>query len=210
MMAWWNGLDVLTHVFFSFALFFGVLFIWQFVAMILGLGGHGDLVGHDVGGGHDAGSADTHDGGAHGDASGASFHLLSFRSILAFFTLFWWYGALTLMNKGGTIAAVAFGLVWGLAAMVAVALAFYLMGKATESGNSRIETCLGTVGSVYADIPAGGMGQVRCTVSGCITMVKARGSGGQAIKAGTPVQILGKIDDTSVEVQPTTQTAQSS
>jgi hypothetical protein len=236
MMEWWSTLDVTTQLFFGCAVFFGLLFLWQLVMSILGFGGHGDIGGgHDIGAtghvmhvpgsvGHVGGSGlHLPHGGtpgvtsdvapAHATLSGqegmVAFELLSFRSILAFFTLFTWYTALTLARTGGKelFAAIAFGLLWGLAGMFSVALLFYLMRKLGETGTGRIETCVGTPGTVYADIPAQGVGQVRCLVSGVVTFVKARASGGAAVKAGTAVRILAQLDDTTVEVEPTLQPA---
>jgi hypothetical protein len=91
--------------------------------------------------------------------------------------------------------------------MLAVSVLFFLMRKLGETGTSRIETCVGTPGTVYADIPAQGVGQIRCMVSGVVTFVKARGMGGMALKAGTSVLVLSQLDDTTVEVEPTVQPA---
>jgi hypothetical protein len=141
-------------------------------------------------------------------SAGPSFQLLSFRSILAFFTLFTWATALSLLNKGpapgffGTIFSILGGLFWGIVAMFCVAILFYLMARLQESGNANIRSCVGTTGSVYLDIPQDGLGEVRCTVSGAVTVVKARGAGGQPIKAGADVLILWNSDDNVVEVQP--------
>jgi hypothetical protein len=241
MTEWWNTLDLVTHIFFGCAVFFGLLFVWQLVMSVLGFGGHGDIgSGHDIGttGGHFGGHFDhASDSGArsggpgmhlpHGGTPGVASHvapahaaasmqpdmvafeLLSFRSILAFFTLFTWYTALTLARTKGAelFAAIAVGLLWGLAGMLAVSVLFFLMRKLGETGTSRIETCVGTPGTVYADIPAQGVGQIRCMVSGVVTFVKARGMGGMALKAGTSVLVLSQLDDTTVEVEPTVQPA---
>jgi hypothetical protein len=141
-------------------------------------------------------------------SAGPSFQLLSFRSILAFFTLFTWATTMSLLNKGptpgflATILSIVGGLFWGTVAMFCVAILFYLLARLQESGNADIRSCVGTTGSVYLDIPDSGMGEVRCTVSGSVSLVKARGAGGQAVKAGTDVLILWNSDDNVVEVQP--------
>lgn len=194
----YQHLDLVTQVFFAFAVFFGLLFVWQLVMSVFGLGGHSDVnTGHDA-----AHPASAH----HGDDGMISFQLLSFRSVLAFFTLFTWYTSMTLAaQRTGLFWAIAVGLLWGLAGMFAVAFVFWLLRKLGETGTGRIETCVGTTATVYADIPEGGFGQIRCTVSGVVSFIRARGAGGKAIKSGTPVQILWKIDDTSVEVEPSVQ-----
>lgn len=141
-------------------------------------------------------------------AAGPAFQLLSFRSILAFFTLFTWATTLSLLNKGptpgffGTIFSIVGGMFWGIVAMFCVATLFYLLARLQESGNANIRSCVGTTGSVYLGIPEGGIGEVRCTVSGSVSLVKARGAGGQAVKPGTDVLILWNSDDNVVEVQP--------
>ena len=50
MDAWWQGLTLLNKGFAVAAVFFSVLFVWQFLGALLGL--HGDS---DGGGGHDHG-----------------------------------------------------------------------------------------------------------------------------------------------------------
>jgi hypothetical protein len=75
------------------------------------------------------------------------------------------------------------------------------MRKLAESGNPRIASCVGTRGAVYMDIPADGIGKVRVTVTGVISMVDARSVGDEAISAGTPVEVLSKLDDSTVSVR---------
>ena len=122
---------------------------------------------------------------------------------LAFLTLFTWYAALSLMYHTQAVWAVGFGLVWGFAAMLLVAVIFHYLSRLGEVGTSHIETCLGTSGTVYVDIPENGLGQVRCMVSDTVLVYQGPSAGGKAIKAGTPVQILWKVDDSTVEVEPT-------
>ena len=221
MLTWWNGLDTAAQIFFCFAIFFGLMFLWQFIAAILGLGGHGgDLSGGhgDFGGGHGAirqprpvhgacgplQRASRPAGGGHLHGVLPDLHVPLDPRLLH---------ALHLVRRpdadeqGRPDLGRGIRPAVGLGACSLVALVFFLMQKLAETGTERIETCLGTTGMVYADIPSGGLGQIRCTVSGCLTVVKARGAGGQAIKAGDAVHILWKIDDTTVEVQPSTETA---
>ena len=137
----------------------------------------------------------------------SDFKFFSVRSLVAFFTLFTWTAAISLLKKEhpvliDTLTALGIGLAWGVVGLLAVSALMFWLGRMGESGNMRLETCVGTNGTVYLDIPRDGLGEVRCMVSGCVTLVKARGAGGQAIKAGTPVLVLNKIDQTIVEVQP--------
>ena len=79
------------------------------------------------------------------------------------------------------------------------------MRKFTETGNMRIASAVGTTGAVYLDIPEDGTGEVRATISGVMAHLKARSAGGESIKAGAPVNIIRKLDQTTVEVEPVRQ-----
>ena len=101
------------------ALFFSIVFLWQFFAAISGLGGDG---------GGDAVDADdllevsgTSDADLTSDAQGLDvFRLLSIRSLLAFALLFSWAGALYLGQGLAVGAALGRAVLWGLAGMVVV------------------------------------------------------------------------------------------
>jgi len=220
MNQWWSGLDMIAQAFYMGAALFSVLFLWQLVAMLIGLaGGHGDMEcdAHDGLGGdvhaefdHDLISG-VHPEFEHGAAvDGAetmvAFKLLSIRSIIAFFLLFSWAGALYL-DKGGATAtrAFAYAMGWGFGAMLLVAALFYLMKRMTETGSPRIASCLGTMGTVYLDIPADGIGEARVTVSGVISHVRARTAGGEDLQAGTAIEVTRILGPNSIEVSPTKQ-----
>jgi hypothetical protein len=228
MMDWWNGLGTLNQVFYGAAAFFSLVFLWQFIASLIGLaGGEADIDAHghvdgDVGMDADAGGdfhADVHtDVGwhaehpevdaveAHSAADAAetvhAFRILSVRAILAFFTLFSWAGALYLQGGKPISHALVLAIAWGLAAWLVVALLIHLLRRLAETGTPRLSTCVGERGSVYMDIPAGGVGKVRVLVSGAMSTVDARAAGGGELGAGTPVRVTRLLDASSVEVQP--------
>jgi len=74
--------------------------------------------------------------------------------------------------------------------------------RMAETGTIRIETCTGTVGTVYLDIPAAGDGEIRVLCSGVMTHLRARSRGGVALKAGTKVRVLAVTGPNSVDVEP--------
>ena len=199
MEAWWTGLNTLNQGLYVVAIFFSTLFLWQFIAALVGLSG--DV---DVG---DSGDADLGDAGPEVDdgfhESGlAAFKLLSIRSVIAFGMLFGWAGALYLQSGLDVHKSFLYGLVWGAAGMVIVAYFFRSIQHLTETGNAQLETCIGASGEVYLDIPASGAGQVRVMESGAVTYVSARGKDGEAIPSKTPVRVLRTVDTTTVEVEP--------
>lgn len=222
MMEWWYNLPPVAQWLYVAAAFFSVFFLWQLIAAIMGLGHDAEA---DAADGHvdvhvEADAADAHagdvDAGAHGAAydhvehlsgeeaaaSIAAFKLLSIRSILAFFTLFCWAGALYLTVGVGVGLALVYGICWGLSGMFAVALIFFGMRRLTETGTAHLGTCVGTAGAVYLNIPSGGQGEVRVAVGGVISHVKARSAGGAEIKAGTPIRVVRLLDGTTIEVAP--------
>jgi hypothetical protein len=214
MMEWWKSLTALNQFFFGGAAFFTLVFLWQFVGMLIGLSHGGDFdmhveahvdgdVGADVDGDVDV-SVDNIEAHSMQDAaeSTAAFHILSVRAILAFLTLFFWAGALY-MDSGKTVnQSVVLAMAWGAAGWLVVALLLHWLRKLAETGTRRLSTALGQTGTVYVDIPAGGQGEVRVAVSGVVSVVKARAAGGLAIKAGSPVRVTRMIDIGCVEVRP--------
>ena len=195
MDAWWTDLTTLNQILYIVAIFFSAFFVWQLLAVLFGLGNVSD-----------AGfSGDTNLGDAGpelNDGTVASFKLLSIRSLIAFGMLFGWAGALYLQRGLDTQTALLYALVWGSAGMLVVAYFFRGIRQLTETGNASLDTCVGTAGEVYLDIPEGGAGQVRVLESGAVTYVSARGRKGMPISAKTPVRILRVADATTLEVEP--------
>jgi len=221
MMEWWDGISGVNQIFFVGAAFFSVFFLWQLIAALIGLSGDEGMDGAD--GGHADGHADVdaadagdaHDGFDGHEADGdfddgaitdahetvSAFKLLSVRSIVSFFTLFNWAGALYLQGGTELTWALLYAFAWGLAAMFAISWVFSLLVKFSETGNLRISTAVGTNGTVYLDIPKGGLGEARVAVSGVVQVLKARGAKGEGIKSGTPVTVTRLLGPNTIEVK---------
>jgi len=194
MVEWWQSLSLDNQWFFGAAAFFSVLFLWQFIASLTGLGDHGsmDVSAHmdvDVG-------ASPHDVT---DAA-AGFHYISVRSVLAFLTLFSWAAALYRASNTSMEWTLLLAMIWGLVGMTVVTIVVNQLRKLQEVGNIRMRNCVGARGTVYLDIPAGGQGEVRVQISGVVSVVKARSADGEPIKAGTEVHVCRLLDETTVEV----------
>lgn len=194
MAEWWQGLTRLNQSFYSAAAFFGVFSIWQLIAALVGLGDHDADLDADA----DADSIDADDATATIDA----FRLVSIRSIVSFFTLFTWGGALYLNQDVPVSSAMAYSVLWGLAGMFTVALIIWGMRKLTHVGTTQTSSCVGQYGTVYLDIPAGGTGEIRVSVSGIDSHVKARSAGGVALRSGTRVTVLKCLEEQVVLVEP--------
>ena len=87
-----------------------------------------------------------------------------------------------------------------------VGLLLHLLPKLADSGTRDLESALGSEATVYVDIPADGIGEVRVLVGGSVGYVKARAADGRALKAGTPVTVSRRVGQTILIVEPLSQT----
>ena len=199
MQVWWSELTPLNQVFYGVAVFFSVLFLWQFITTLIGLSDSADGIAQDDLSADDVGP--DVDGGPH-DHGIVAFKLLSVRSVIAFGMLFGWAGALYLDAGLSIEDSVLRGFVWGAAGMALVAYFFYKVQHLSESHNRNLSSCIGNEGEVYIDIPENGTGQIRVMESGAVNYISARSKGGQPIQNKTPVRVLRTLDVTTVEVEP--------
>jgi hypothetical protein len=204
---WWSGLAGVNQAFYLAAFFFSLVFVWQLVASMVGIGGHdtagaGDVDVDGTSGHMDAsgdGSLDAH-AADHAAESATAFKLFSLGAILAFCTMFTWSAALNLNSGTNLGPALAYSVLWGLAGWAVVVVLINSLRRLAETGNQRIETSIGQEGTVYLDIPKDGMGQVRVKVSGVVGVVKARSLGGMPLKAGTPISVVRVVEAGVLEV----------
>ena len=91
-------------------------------------------------------------------------------------------------------------IVFGLL-MLAIAFIFYGMGKLAGTGTKDVLSCEGAIASVYLDIPADGIGEVKTSISGAVEHVQAQSIDGEALSAGTQVRIEKVINQTLVQVR---------
>jgi membrane protein implicated in regulation of membrane protease activity len=204
MDIWWQSLSAVNKGFAVAALFFSITFVWQIIGMLIGLDGHSHAgadhagIGHnDVGHGHPG-----HDGSDSQTNSGIAFSLVSVRSVLAFCTLFSWAGTLYLMTGASLALALLYSALWGVTAMFLVSYILYKLLRLQETGNINIWSAIGESATVYMNIPAAGAGKVRVTVSGAVSYVNARSSGGEALLSGAKVKVVGIINENTLEVEP--------
>ena len=189
--SWWTELPTLGRFLAGGAAFFSVLMVWQLAATITGLSADGA----------DADGDGVPDDLSDSDATVSAFRLLSIRSIVAFFTLFFWAGTLYLRDGAATTRALLYATLWGLAGWFAIGLLMRYLPRLADSGAKDASTCVGETGTVYLDIPANGVGQVRVPVGGVLVHLSARAKGGAAIPAQTPVRVVRMLDTRSVEVE---------
>lgn len=199
MQEWWAGLTGTVQFFYGMAAFFSVFFVWQMIGAFMGLDGDSMDFGGDV---TDVPSEMDFDDVME---SSAAFKVLSLRSIITFFTLFSWGGALYMSDGMSTGKAIGIASIWGLGGMLAIAGIFYFMGKMTETGTKDIASCKGQVATVYLDIPADGFGEIKTSVSGAVEHIKAKSVNGEALPSGTQVRVVQVVGQTLVGVEKLTE-----
>ena len=135
----------------------------------------------------------TFDAVDHVDTGFLDFQLISFKSILAFVTMFGWTGVV--WGKSGWLGFLA-AFVIGLFAMFLTALAIYLMLKLQHSGNVKTDDIVGAGGTVYITIPAGRgeHGKVTVNLKGSTQEIAAVAD--EEIPTGTPVKVAEALSDT--------------
>src|SRR5688500_8869010 len=114
---WWESLTSAHQVFWFIAIIFSVLFLIQFIFLIVGFVSDSDF-----------------DQSCEAGSFELEFSALSVRSIIAFFTFFGWTGVLALNNQLNVWIAVVLASVTGLSAMFLVAYMIYKFAQLEQSG----------------------------------------------------------------------------
>ncbi len=197
------------QVFYAIGIVATAILVLQLVLTLLGLGGDHEL--GDTGGGLDVGHVDmSHIEVSHADVGheGSVEHdggpsIISFRSLLAFFSGFGWGGALFLRLGVPMLFAIAGALVVGGIFLLVV---FWLMGliySLSESGTIDLRNAVGQTGTVYLPIPPqrSGQGQVQVTVQGRLRELSAMTDAAERLPTGTPVRVVAMMTQDVVLVE---------
>lgn len=183
---WWETLTSAHQVFWFIAIIFSVLFLIQFIFLIIGF---------------DSDSADFDQSGEVGSFE-HEFSALSVRSIIAFFTFFGWTGVLALNNELNVWLAVLLASVSGMSAMFIVAYMIFKFAQLEQSGTLNLYNALDKPGEVYLTIPAQekGTGKVHLLVEGRIREIDAVTSG-DTLKTGDHVKVIDILDGNILKVE---------
>jgi membrane protein implicated in regulation of membrane protease activity len=168
----------LDMIFIACAVLGGILF---FLQMILQFAGHNaDAAAADVAMPHDiSGTAD------------ASFKLLSFQGLTAFFMMFGLVGlAMHRQSGAGPAASAGVAVAAGAAAVWAISRILGSMMKLQSTGTMDPRNAIGQEGEVYANIPATGAGQVQVRVQNHLRIFDAISRAGEELKTGTRVRVV--------------------
>ena len=168
MQAWWNSLILIEQIFAATAISSSIILVLQIILMIIGLGGNdadldlesdvsgiGDSFDLDVDSDVDVDiddfDVDSNDGD--GVAVDGGLRLVTFRGIIAFFSIFGWCGLACTKAGWATPLSLVVATLAGLLAMVIIALIMRLTMKLQVNGTIDIKNAIGKSATVYIRIP---------------------------------------------------------
>ncbi|MEW6602769.1 MAG: NfeD family protein [Nitrospirota bacterium] len=156
----------------------GVIFLIRFLIQLAG----GDA---DVDTDIDVGHADM----VHGDVD-ASFKILTLQGLTAFFMMFGLVGFVLLReSKVGNAVAIGGATIAGLASVWIIGKIFSSFTSLQSSGTVENKSAVGSEGTVYLTIHAGGTGKVQVSVKGRLREFDAVSEINEDIPTGSRIKV---------------------
>lgn len=183
MELWWSGLDTTVQVFYVIAIATTTLLVLQFILMMLGFDGDGDL--------------------GEGALSDGDTGLLSVRTISAFFTGFGWTGVACLEAGWSLLPTLIASVAAGGIFMGGVVLTMRTLYGMRYSGTLDYRNAIGAIGVVYLKIPARmtAPGQIEVRIQGRLCVVEAFANSAEPIPNQTRVKVIDVMDDNTLVVE---------
>ena len=114
--SWWQGLEIISKIYWLITLPFSLLFIIELIMSFLGASS--DSSGLDATGNVDT-STDIDDG--------ISFQLVTFKNLIAFFTIFGWSGLACIDSKLAFASTIIISSISGFLMMLIMSSIYYFM-----------------------------------------------------------------------------------
>jgi hypothetical protein len=191
LQVWWNGMGLELQIFYAIGLISSLIILIQVLLMFLGIGADMDV--------------DDFSGADGGDPSDG-LHLLSVRTITAFFMGFGWTGVIALRNSYILEIALIFAIFAGLTFMAVIFYLLKSLHSLRESGTLDYQNAIGSMGVVYTSIPANesGSGQVEITIQGRLCCVHAYTTSVEKLLSKSRVKVIDIVDPQTLLVEPIT------
>ena len=142
MIEWWIQLTALERVFVGLAIPFSLFTLFQLLLELIGVGGDHGLDDSGVGHGFDLMTL-GHDMGGFFD----HFTFFSVRNLIYFLMMFGWTGLACSKSGAPTWLSILVAIVAGLLTTMVIGWIFYMFSRLTESGNIRISSAIGQIGT---------------------------------------------------------------
>ncbi len=197
MGEWFVALPGLEKTFFLCAVAGGALFLIRLVMQFLG--GDTDAIPDDIP--DDIAADAAFDIEVMGD-SDASFQMLSFQGITAFFLIFGLSGLMMRQSfEAGYILSIIVAAFCGLLIMYVQAWLMTFLLSLQSSGTIDMNNAVGAVGAVYLSIPSEGIGKVKITIQGTLKIFDATSKNNEEIKTGGRVRVVEVITGDTLVVE---------
>lgn len=122
----------------------------------------------------------------------AGFKILSLHGFTAFLMMFGLVGfALYRESTSGILLSILGGLVAGAVSVWVIAGMFRFVGRLQSSGTIATESAIGSSGTIYLTIPAGGSGRVTISFNNRQREFDAVAASGEEIKTGQAIRVAG-------------------
>jgi hypothetical protein len=179
MEAWWAALNEPLRWFYVIAISTSALLVLQLLAMILGFDGDGD------------------------ELEAGEVHVLSVRTVTAYFAGFGWTGVAALESGASLPLALILAAAVGGLFMGGVLLLMKALYSMRHSGTLDYKNAIGQVGSVYMRIPPAlsDSGQIELRLQGRLTIAQAVTRGPIEIPGRSRVRVVELLDQNTLIVE---------
>lgn len=218
MNEWWNTLSTFQQIMWVVAVPATLIFLVQFLLIILGVGHHDHDVDVDADVDVDIDmdvevDADLELDVAHVDANlhvedvghagtnsnnaNRNFRLITVRNLIVFFMIFGWTAFLCSLEGLNVVISLIAGFITGVAMMYILAWILYVMlTKLTHDGTMNLLNAIQAKGEVYLPIPANqeGIGKVHVSFQGALREMEAVTTG-ERLTRGTRIRVIDVLDN---------------
>ncbi|MBN2878611.1 MAG: hypothetical protein JXN65_03180 [Clostridia bacterium] len=228
MGAWWDALSSLQHFFYFIAVPATVVLFIQFILSVIGLAGDHDVdtggadadVDVDMDGDLDGGMDGHFDGHIDGHADAGNFHadgtdaetadfghmdfrFVSFRTIIAFLTVFPWTGIALLEKIDSIPLVIIISVLAGLAAMFVIGYLFYITARLQSSGNINYKNAIGQTAEVYIPLLKENnyQGKVQVVIQDRLVEATAISGDSKNHSTGEMVKVVGVVGLTTLVIE---------
>ena len=180
MEAWWAALNEPLRWFYAIAISTSALLVLQLVLLIFGFDGDAD------------------------DLDAGDVHVLSVRTVTAFFAGFGWTGVAALESGASLPLALLLSATVGALFMGGVLLLMKALYSMRHSGTLNYRNAVGLVGSVYIRIPPAmsDSGQIELRLQGRLAIAQAVTRATTEIPSRARVRVVELLDQNTLIVEP--------
>lgn len=194
MAEWWIHLTISQQIYYCVAILSTAMLIAQVILMLVGF--CGNAVQARRAEQYSDTNGNTHPGNA-------DFKLFTIRGLSVSLVIFGWAGVALLSSQTGIAVTLAVSLFCGFGAMVLIALMFCGMKGMRADAGAIGDCAVGLKGKACLKIPASrnGKGKIRIRLKKHTIEADAVTDGGEGIRHGAQVEVLGLADGNTFVVR---------